>query len=225
MRKKKNMPLNLYITKIKSEEISSHIKKKSSLFLKNKFSKIISDLFIRKILSEELECDLNAIKITTNKYGKPFLKGKKRHFNLSNSKDLMLLATDSDSVGVDLEYIAPIEDLDYLITNFSHDEKKFLLSKNKKKQLEHFYELWTLKESYIKALGCGLNRSLNSFSILFKTKKIILSDFQNPKFNKLWFFKKYNLYGQYKCAVCSKNNKFPQKPIEIDANELLTLLF
>jgi len=41
-----------------------------------------------------------------------------------------------------------------------------LLSLKKEDQLEGFYDIWSLKEAYVKALGLGLSMSFKDFSIL-----------------------------------------------------------
>ncbi|WP_257149478.1 4'-phosphopantetheinyl transferase family protein [Bacillus cereus] len=60
---------------------------------------------------------------------------------------------------------------------------KVLTEKN-----DYFYDLWTLKESYIKAIGTGLSTPFNSFTIkkmkrkvlvLIKMKRIVLTFLNN----------------------------------------------
>lgn len=93
-------------------------------------------------------------------------------FNLSHSGDWLLIgvvkAQSARPVlfGVDIERSRPKTDI-YPILNhyFSPQEMSALLAlKGESSQRQRFFDLWALKESYIKATGLGLAQSLKSFA-------------------------------------------------------------
>jgi phosphopantetheinyl transferase len=43
-----------------------------------------------------------------------------------------------------------------------------------------FFRIWTMKESYLKYLGTGIDRSLSSFSVLEELPGVILSNYFLP---------------------------------------------
>lgn len=181
---------------------------------------IFSDLFTRKILADELHVNKNSLRIETNAHGKPFLEGNTRYFNLSHAGKMIVLATDDHPLGIDVEYVQPLDDLENLISWFSDEEKKFFLSMSSEKRLECFYELWTLKESYLKALGKGLDCPLQSFSLkISKEKEVVLS--KRDDSNIEWHFKQYIFQDHYKCAICAQHRHFPERAVEIFADDLL----
>lgn len=190
-------------------------------FITDQWRVALTDLLLRKTLANELEISLEAIKIEIDSYGKPFLKGKTRQFNLSHAEDIIILATDDMPIGIDTEYVRPLDDLKHLLEHFSEDEKQALLAKNKEQQLDFFYDLWTLKESYVKALGKGLSCSLQSFSITVSEKEAFLSKSVNSDIS--WYFKRYTFGTHYKCAVCARRNQFPEQVIIVDYSDLLEL--
>lgn len=228
------MELTLYLLNIPKPDsiILSNIIPKLPYQLQNKISRyrhihdqwrlILSDLLTRKILSQETHVAPGFVELEIDPHGKPFLKGMEREFNLAHANDYIFFVTDNTPVGVDIEYILPLDDLDNLVRAcFSEREIQAYMTNNKEQRLEFFYEIWTLKESYIKALGKGVSHSLQSFSINISEQKISLeaSDTQND-----WYFKRYDLIDQYKAAVCASHCHFPERPQIISASEVLELL-
>ncbi len=111
--------------------------------------------------------------------GKPRLIDEQRletgiDFNISHSDDWLVVAvivTFAEQVlelGVDIEHYRQSTNI-YPILNhyFTQHESDALLSLPGRKQRARFFDLWVLKESYIKAKGLGLALSLKSFSFDF----------------------------------------------------------
>ena len=190
-------------------------------FLTDKWRACLSELLIRKILSEELNVNSNALKICSDENLKPYLNNFLRQFNLSHSNNLIVLATDETPIGIDIEYVKPLEGLEDILSYFSQKEQKAFFSKNKNQRLDFFYTLWTLKESYIKAIGKGLNSPLDSFTIDVSEKNISLISSVNS--NAQWSFKRYQISDNYKCAVCAQHTQFPESLTIVKASDLLQL--
>jgi phosphopantetheinyl transferase len=111
---------------------------------------------------EELLCRLIGLylgsppsKLTSGPGGKPYLPDSPLHFNLSDSEDWLAIAFHwGTPVGIDLEVIRPIEEMDPLILNcFSKREQVYV---REKETLARFWEIWNRKEACLKALGLGL---------------------------------------------------------------------
>ncbi|MDF9507965.1 4'-phosphopantetheinyl transferase family protein, partial [Bacillus cereus] len=67
-------------------------------------------------------------------------------------------------MGIDIEQIRPIK-LKDILKVFSEKEIEDLNLKTLADKYNYFYDLWTLKESYIKAIGTGFGTPFNSFTI------------------------------------------------------------
>ncbi|MDY0393210.1 4'-phosphopantetheinyl transferase superfamily protein [Virgibacillus halophilus] len=85
------------------------------------------------------------------------------------------------------------------------------------------FEIWTLKESYLKAVGKGLAIPLHSFRVKnMDNNQIEIVDME--KNEKVDFIcKQYTIAADYKLAVCAKRakkNDFAEYPAEICFDEL-----
>lgn len=190
--------------------------------LKEQWRATLSELLLRNVLVQELGIAETSIKIEIDSQRKPFLKGGKRHFNLSHSGSMVVIATDDVPIGIDVEYVQPLDDLEHLIVNFSQEEQQAYQSMIPEQRIDFFYDLWTLKESYIKAVGKGLSYGLDSFTLTISEKEIHLSKETGPV-DTAWYFKRYMFGPKYKCAVCARHNQFPEEASIIKSEDLVSL--
>lgn len=177
---------------------------------------------IRSIAVDKLGISNCEIQFGKNEYGKPFLKGfPDFHFNLSHSGEWVVCAIDNEQIGIDVEKINNI-DLSIADRFFSKQEVQDIHLKPEDEQLPHFYDIWTLKESYIKAWGKGLSIPLDSFSLkVHSDGRIELAT--GNSFSKC-FFKQFDIDAGYKLSVCSLKSEFPKRIIRKSIEDILNLL-
>ncbi|MFO7584042.1 MAG: 4'-phosphopantetheinyl transferase superfamily protein [Anaerolineales bacterium] len=136
---------------------------------RNRF--VVGRGLLRTILGGYMDMAPSQVEFVYGKYGKPALGlgawDKPLEFNLSHSKDLALYAFSWDHrVGVDVEYIRPMPDLDDFAEQFfSPRETDVLKSLSEAKKYDAFFKLWTCKEAFLKAHGSGLTTPLNHVEI------------------------------------------------------------
>lgn len=134
-------------------------------------------------------------------FGKPLVAGRDDiWFNISHSGNRMACAVHHRPVGIDIECILPIDFAAYK-DHFSTQEFADLHLKSGYDQLVYFYNLWTLKESYIKQQGRGLSISLSSFTIVQYDNGFVISD--SPGI----FFQQYSI-DNYSLSVCATEPAF-----------------
>jgi 4'-phosphopantetheinyl transferase len=105
----------------------------------------------------------------TNRHGKPFIDAGQSTtlaFNVSHTRGLVACAVaHGTQLGVDVESInRPAARRDIAARCFSAAENRRLDAYPPHDYARRFVELWTLKESYIKAIGTGLNHPLDTCS-------------------------------------------------------------
>lgn len=106
----------------------------------------------------------------TNAYGRPRIVGAGAgtlDFNLSHTGGRIVLAVcRAQSPGVDIERLDRLETVSDIVARFfAETETRALLALPPLMQRRRFFDLWTLKEAYIKARGMGLSIPLQDFSI------------------------------------------------------------
>jgi 4'-phosphopantetheinyl transferase len=117
---------------------------------------------LRAILGQYLGIDPKQVEFEYQPRGKPLLAAKFADkgllFNLSHSQDLALCGVSyQNQIGVDLEYIRTMSDLEGLAKRFfSSREYEYLRLISPQEQQQIFFRYWTCKEAYLKATGDGL---------------------------------------------------------------------
>jgi 4'-phosphopantetheinyl transferase len=122
---------------------------------------------LRELLGRYLGESPSRIKFSYTDKGKPFLKNSAVKFNIAHSGGMAVFALSSmHELGIDIEILKDKKDAVELAKRFfSEDEIKDLDSVPKEKLTESFFNCWTRKEAFIKALGKGLSYSLTDFSV------------------------------------------------------------
>ena len=132
---------------------------------------IVSQGMLRSIIGEYIDMEPSRFQFYSGHRGKPYLvhsSGKAPlQFNLAHSKEIALYAfTGNREIGIDVEYIRDMPDAEKIaLTTFSSLENKVLQSLPEYQRQEAFFNCWTRKEAYIKAIGNGLYHALDRFDV------------------------------------------------------------
>lgn len=132
---------------------------------------IVGRGMLRNILSLYLRTEPRLLRFSYGAYGKPYLVGRAGEetirFNLSHSHELALYGfTRGREIGVDLEYIHDVPEFDQIAARFfSESENAVLDTLPSNEKQEAFFNCWTRKEAYIKAIGNGLAHPLDQFDV------------------------------------------------------------
>ncbi|MBQ8638624.1 MAG: 4'-phosphopantetheinyl transferase superfamily protein [Lachnospiraceae bacterium] len=112
--------------------------------------------------------------VTCSSFGKPYLKKEANfYYNLSHSGAWTVIAYGSSEVGIDIERMLMNTQREEIVSRyFTADEQEYILNGADARRSQRFYQIWTAKESYLKYVGTGLSRPLNSFSVLADEKKL-----------------------------------------------------
>ena len=171
--------------------------------------------FLRMILGYYLDCEPRHINFSYGPYGKPRVQDDISstgiHFNLSHSNGLALFAVTRDvEIGIDLEMIKPLSDLEGIVTNFfSPSEIAEFYNVAEKERLFAFYNCWTRKEAFIKAIGKGLTYDLSEFDVSLAPDKParILSISGNTEQAACWSLAELNPASDFVAAIAYKGQE------------------
>ncbi|MEM7103991.1 MAG: 4'-phosphopantetheinyl transferase superfamily protein [Bacteroidota bacterium] len=135
---------------------------------------IISHSILRILLGHYLGQEPDQITFSFGHQQKPELRDYKRlTFNMSHSEDYAVYGYCLDyDIGIDVEYVK--KDIEFEIIArqfFSEKECAALFSLEKKNLATGFFNCWTRKEAFIKAIGDGLTFPLDQFAVTLKPGK------------------------------------------------------
>ncbi len=177
-------------------------------FQKDRLRYLITRIFVRWVLTEyEPKVRPKDWLFTTNQYGRPeimpgFIETPLT-FNITHSGNIIALAiTSHRAIGVDTEAVRDIPNfMDLAKSHFTQSEFKSISLQPLHLQSKRFFEIWTLKESYIKALGTGLSTDLRSIEFEFTENNLI--GFSCPC--NQYVFWQFEIEGRYVGALCCQS--------------------
>ena len=172
-----------WLPKDESDKVNRYIKqeaKEQGLMVRGYLRAILSQQVPQQI-SNQVNLRPDEWRFEYGKKGKPRLSDEQflqtgLHFNLSHSGDWLVVGICEQrgigarplELGVDIERCRDSTNIHSILSHyFSEPEKAALLALPQELQRARFFDLWALKESYIKAKGLGLALSLKSFAFDF----------------------------------------------------------
>ena len=126
---------------------------------------------LRRLLAARLGVQPHEVELVYGQYGKPALGGRSANsglrFNVSYCDDLAVYAfARGREIGVDVEAVRWFADADDVAARFfSSAEYEAYAALDALDKPSGFFNCWTRKEAFIKAIGDGLNHPLQSFDV------------------------------------------------------------
>lgn len=150
-------------------------------------------------------------KIVTGNKGKPYLKDHPEvFFNLSHAGTRVMCVVAPCEAGCDVEKIKAAHQ-EIADRFFTKEEAEVIRSAAEKEKAPIFTEIWTAKESLLKATGIGIGLGLDGFSVMdpkghaklkaIKEMPIRIEDYKICRFD---------LQDGYRYAVCLKTEGDPK---------------
>lgn len=197
-----------------SETLSPDERTRAKRFFNEKTKRhfIMRHGILRNLLSRYLHVKPDRLLFSYGKYGKPGLAhtiGRSTiRFNMSCSEGLALYAFTRDrEIGVDVEHIRDIPEMDQIAEKiFSSRERILFCALPEGKKRKAFFNHWTRKEAFVKAIGKGLHYSLNKCDVsLPRNKFLIYSDINGDSLKASeWYVQDFNPASGFAAAYAVK---------------------
>lgn len=190
---------------------------------------LITRALVRTVLSRYAPVRPQDWQFSAGERGRPAIAAPRPlpplEFNISHAADLVMLGvTSGRTLGIDTESVtARAADIDGLDRYFAPEESAALLLLPPHERRRRFFELWTLKESYIKARGMGLAIPLDAFRFEL-TGARGLSLHMRPGLGdcpQRWRLWQLVLRNDYLAAVCAARGE--ETPPRLLAREIVPL--
>ncbi len=161
-------------------------------FDRDKTLSLLSHLFARHKISEELKIPFKKVEFSYNEHGKPYVQKDDFYFSISHSDNVIAFVSHTSPIGIDVQ--KRTSSITGAIRFFTENEKMYIAH-----SADRFIEIWTKKEAYVKMLGTGL-------STPFKTFDVLSDDISGMLF--------YERYDDFHLSICGKN--IPKLQINTD---------
>ena len=126
-------------------------------------------LALRDLLGQYLDRPPSSVRFAYSSYRKPELPGETLRCNVAHSADLAVIGlTEHDRLGVDVERIRDLDAEGIAPRVFSPAELEVFQSLPDDAKPHAFFNCWTRKEAFVKAVGEGLSHPLDTFDVTLR---------------------------------------------------------
>lgn len=142
---------------------------------------LLGRALVRTVLSRRTGVPTGRWVFGQNPQGRPHIESpvlpEPVHFNLSHASGLVALAVgDHPEIGVDVENVQRrLSWEDLAASYFSTHEQAVLAQTAPTQRRARFFEIWTLREAYVKARGLGLSLPFERFQFMFEGESVALA--------------------------------------------------
>lgn len=145
----------------------------------------------------------------TNGYGKPFLKGSRKFFNLSHSGRYAAIAYGDTEVGVDIQIRRVTKES--MLSRFLNPYELEEMPQDIEDRVRRVNQFWSIKEAYIKMLGMGLAYDMRNCIIKPKLHQVI----DTTDNYATAYYKDFCIDDEYFLTVCSREDNLPDDYVMI----------
>ena len=135
-------------------------------FESDRLDYLVAHAMLRVVLSRYSEASPHSWQFTKGPHGKPELLDNHSgiEFNLAHTRDLCaVIVTSGKPCGVDVEILTRTNNIEGIAwKTFSEPEIEFM-GLNQDIARHRFFQLWSLREAYLKALGVGMSGNSKDF--------------------------------------------------------------
>lgn len=173
---------------------------------------IVARGILRELIGRYLRRKPDSLQFVYGSHGKPALPRERKtedlHFNVSHSENVVLYAfARGREVGVDVERVRPNVDAVSLANRwFTTREAETIRELPMSLQQFAFFKTWARKESYLKARGEGLVKSMRAFEVPAYAEEIggTIELLEEPPEEATWRFEDLSVGPGWAAAIASE---------------------
>ena len=161
-----------------------------------------AELLLRRALNR---LGIRELAFSYGETGKPYLAGEDgAFFSLAHSGSYALCAVSDNEIGADIETIRSV-DLKIAKRFYCRSEYEHIAAQETEEaKRELFFRYWTLKESFLKAAGCGLRVPMDECEIVLRDGISVVQKIDPREF----CLREFDGVPGCKCAVCTADAPF-----------------
>ena len=174
-----------------------------------------SHTLLNNLLISRLGITIDELDFSYNSHSKPYLSNRLfnsslLYFSLSHSSNTVAIGiSEGVDIGIDIEDMTKrkLEACQKLAERYyTPSEQEYLKSSSNSAQIfiKRFFQIWTLKEAYLKAIGSGINVSLSSLDFILNNNNVNLIN-TNEKESSPYRFYTTN-FDRYALALAAKTS-------------------
>lgn len=157
------------------------------------------------------------IQFVNGRCGKPYIRGHGNiFFNLSHSDDYVMAVVSDREVGCDIQKMGTAEpdiaERFFRETEFRHISEQ----PTDEKRRDLFFRYWTLKESFMKATGQGMELGLSAFEVRPGEERIAGQDVDDREY----FFREFDIVEGFKAALCITDRQTDAEPVIVELDKV-----